>query len=102
MSAIAYCHSRGVMHRDLKPQNILIVFKSFNHYGVGGISIKVADFGLARSREAIDRGGYSPEVITSFIFFFWVFLIFPIIFISLYIFESQYLFSVSFLYYCRW
>lgn len=36
-SAIAYCHSFGVAHRDLKPQNILI--KKFPF-------IKVADFGL--------------------------------------------------------
>ncbi|KAK8791140.1 hypothetical protein WA158_005771 [Blastocystis sp. Blastoise] len=35
-----YCHSRGIMHRDLKPQNLLI-----NKNGV----LKLADFGLARS-----------------------------------------------------
>ncbi|KAK8893143.1 hypothetical protein M9Y10_021558 [Tritrichomonas musculus] len=36
-SAISYCHSYGVAHRDLKPQNILIQKFPF---------IKVADFGL--------------------------------------------------------
>ncbi|KAK8805586.1 hypothetical protein WA158_002242 [Blastocystis sp. Blastoise] len=35
-----YCHSCGVMHRDLKPQNLLL-----NSDGV----LKLADFGLARS-----------------------------------------------------
>lgn len=37
VSAISYCHSYGVAHRDLKPQNILIQKFPF---------IKVADFGL--------------------------------------------------------
>jgi serine/threonine protein kinase len=39
LSGLAYCHSVGVMHRDLKPQNILVTRD-------GGL--KIADFGLAR------------------------------------------------------
>ncbi|GMR57492.1 hypothetical protein PMAYCL1PPCAC_27687, partial [Pristionchus mayeri] len=38
--AICYCHQRRVLHRDLKPQNILV-----NEKGV----LKFADFGLARA-----------------------------------------------------
>ncbi|KAF5280412.1 hypothetical protein FQR65_LT03221 [Abscondita terminalis] len=39
-NAILFCHQRRVLHRDLKPQNLLI-----NKDGL----IKVADFGLGRA-----------------------------------------------------
>lgn len=40
IEGIYFCHSRRVLHRDLKPQNLLI-----NRDG----SLKLADFGLARA-----------------------------------------------------
>eukprot|EP01041_Mallomonas_annulata_P005647 gene5647-11391_t len=40
LEGLCYCHSMGVMHRDLKPQNLLV-----SRDGV----LKLADFGLARA-----------------------------------------------------
>ncbi len=54
LTGIAYCHSHRVLHRDLKPQNLLI-----NRKGC----IKLADFGLARAFGVPVRT-YTHEVIT--------------------------------------
>lgn len=43
LSALAYCHSSMVCHRDLKPDNILLSFKS------GSCDVKLADFGLSQT-----------------------------------------------------
>lgn len=50
----AYCHSRMVIHRDLKPNNILITEDD---------TIKIADFGLARTFN-LPVTCYTKEVIT--------------------------------------
>ena len=54
LSGIAYCHSHRVLHRDLKPQNLLI-----NRHGV----LKLADFGLARLF-CVPVRAFTHEVVT--------------------------------------
>jgi cyclin-dependent kinase len=54
LDGIAYCHMHRVLHRDLKPQNLLI-----NTEG----ELKLADFGLARAF-GIPVRNYTHEVVT--------------------------------------
>ncbi|KAG6420587.1 hypothetical protein SASPL_117135 [Salvia splendens] len=48
ISAVAFCHARGVYHRDLKPENILL-----DEDG----NLKVSDFGLSAIPEQIKQDG---------------------------------------------
>jgi non-specific serine/threonine protein kinase len=54
LRGIAFCHENRVLHRDLKPQNLLI-----NNKG----QLKLADFGLARAF-GIPVNTFSNEVVT--------------------------------------
>ena len=54
LKGMDFCHARGVMHRDLKPQNLLVDRKG---------TLKLADFGLARAF-MIPIRAYTHEVIT--------------------------------------
>ena len=54
LEGVSYCHQHRVLHRDLKPQNLLI-----NSTGL----IKLADFGLARAFGVPVRT-YTHEVVT--------------------------------------
>ena len=53
--AMCYCHSRRVLHRDLKPQNLLL--------DPDRNIIKLADFGLGRAFNVPVRP-YTHEVVT--------------------------------------
>jgi len=54
LSALLYCHTHRVLHRDLKPQNLLIDKSN---------SLKLADFGLARAF-GLPVKTYTHEVVT--------------------------------------
>ncbi|NXW75538.1 CDK15 kinase, partial [Hirundo rustica] len=54
LHGLAYIHQQHILHRDLKPQNLLISCLG---------ELKLADFGLARA-QSIPRQTYSSEVVT--------------------------------------
>lgn len=54
LRGLSYCHKRRVLHRDVKPQNLLI-----SEIG----ELKLADFGLARAK-SVPSHTYSHEVVT--------------------------------------
>ena len=53
--ALAHMHEHSVVHRDLKPQNIMICYDG---------SLRIMDFGIAKSEEGrrITFAGFSPAV----------------------------------------
>ncbi|CAI5724960.1 unnamed protein product [Hyaloperonospora brassicae] len=54
LKGLAFSHSCGIMHRDLKPQNLLVNAKG---------ALKIADFGLARAF-SLPIKKYTHEVVT--------------------------------------
>lgn len=67
LSALAHAHARGVVHGDLKPQNIIVEPGPFTATGPGDPRVHVLDFGLAfliRDRHDPRLDGATAQAIT--------------------------------------
>ena len=68
INAMHYCHIRGIVHRDLKLENVLLK-------AAGDMQIKVVDFGIAgvcdsNRKDKVNAGSIAympPEVRDSFL-----------------------------------
>ncbi|OQS01847.1 cyclin-dependent kinase with F-box domain, partial [Thraustotheca clavata] len=61
LDAIAYCHRRGVLHRNLKPKHLLIDTDTPDNYD--NATLRISDFALVRAT-GIPRRQYTMEVVT--------------------------------------
>jgi len=58
LKALKFMHSGGVLHRDMKPSNLLLNSECL---------LKVADFGLARSIASLETEAVSNPVLTDYV-----------------------------------
>lgn len=68
LTAVSHCHSRGIVHRDIKPEHMMVVQPEWG----SSQDVKIIDFGLAANADDIcgrrlDRTGtpayMAPEVV---------------------------------------
>lgn len=75
LETISFCHMKGYIHRDLKLENLILMYKSFKinpfRDGESDIQFKIIDFGLATKlapneleiRRCGSPGYVAPEVL---------------------------------------
>jgi len=61
LCALAFCHARRVLHRDVKPQNILVQAHSAAKRST---VVKLCDFGLSRTVNSLRGQAWTHEVVT--------------------------------------
>jgi WD40 repeat protein/serine/threonine protein kinase len=59
---LQHAYERGLVHRDIKPQNLLLASKARNPNESGPLCVKILDMGLARLDHAEDDGGSSTSL----------------------------------------
>jgi serine/threonine protein kinase len=66
LAGLAYAHEQGIVHRDVKPENILVHERAFKDGFAADGAIKVTDFGLGRAATDTAAGSiaYSTSIET--------------------------------------